>query len=298
MSNSIQINAGFGNQTTEIYLKRTLAGRVEDVRHRLIAALERVGYDVIEEEPNLLARRGASGWGTWMGSADVLDYAMTLVIRLKPIGDHSTQATFDYIIKHPWLNKGEKEVLTREAAAIAALAKVTTADKLCAACGTLSSDDSRFCRGCGAPMTSERAELEVLNMTAQARAAHTSVVTTTILSLACFLFAAAGIAALTLGTMNVRGFLWWVAALSFASLLIGGFAWRRLNKALKQTEHPQLARGSFTPAQSAFQPPRDVEGLPSMQSQPASVTEGTTELFEPAPASRSSRATGRVDNGA
>jgi RNA polymerase subunit RPABC4/transcription elongation factor Spt4 len=294
MSNSIQINAGFGNQTTEIYLKRTLSGRVEDVRHRLIAALERVGYDVIEEEPNLLARRGASGWGTWMGSADVLDYAMTLVIRLKPIGDHSTQATFDYVIKHPWLSKGEREVLTREAAAIAALAKVRTADKLCAACGTQSSDDSRFCRNCGSPMTSEHSELDVLRMTAQTRAAHTSVVTATILSLACLLFAAAGIAMIALGKGAVVGVLWWLAALSLASLLVGGFAWRRINKALNQADSAGPIRGSFQPS-PALQPLRDAEALPEARTHPASVTEGTTELFEAVPIRRT-QITGPMDS--
>jgi hypothetical protein len=83
MSNFTDISGGYGSQTTEIYLKRVLAGNVESVRTRLSAALERLGYDVIEEEPALLGRRGAKGWGTWYGSADVLDYAMTHAVCLE-----------------------------------------------------------------------------------------------------------------------------------------------------------------------------------------------------------------------
>lgn len=180
MSDFVDVSGGYGSQTTEIYLKRELVGSVESVSARLIAALERLGYDVIEDQPAILGRRGARGWGTWWGSADVLDYSMTLVIRLKPIGDHSTRATFDYKVSHPWLSKGDKEVVSREVEAITALATMRSADKLCAACGTEAMDDSRFCRRCGAPMTAEQTELDVLRMAAETRAGHTSVVTSTI----------------------------------------------------------------------------------------------------------------------
>ncbi len=40
-------------QNTEIYLKRVLTGDIECVRLRLAAALERVGYDIVEEEPHV-----------------------------------------------------------------------------------------------------------------------------------------------------------------------------------------------------------------------------------------------------
>jgi hypothetical protein len=143
--------SNYRSHSTEIYLKRVLAGNSESVRSRLSAALERLGYDVIEEEPALLARRGAKGWGRWGGSANLLDYAMTLVIRLKPVGTYATRATFDYNIKHPSVSRGEEEVLIREVEAITALASVRPADNICSACGTESRGDSRFCRQCGAP---------------------------------------------------------------------------------------------------------------------------------------------------
>src|SRR4028118_834093 len=128
MSDFIDVG-GYGSQTTEIYLKRVLAGNVESVRSRLGVVLERLGYDLLEEEPALHGRRGARGWGVWYSSADVFDYPMTLFIRLKSAGEHSTHATFDYTIKHPWLSQGEKEVLTREAEAIVALATTRAAEK-------------------------------------------------------------------------------------------------------------------------------------------------------------------------
>jgi hypothetical protein len=110
-------------QATEIYIKKVLAGNVNDVRLRVIAAMEAMGYDVIEDEPNVIGRRGSKGWGTWYASADVLEYAATLTVRLKPVSENSTRATFDYLIKHPMLNKGEKEIVVQEAKTIAALSK-------------------------------------------------------------------------------------------------------------------------------------------------------------------------------
>ncbi len=279
MSEFVDYGGGFGQQTTEIYLKRVLTGDMETVRARLEAALERLGYDVIEEEPALRGRRGARGWGTWYGSADVLDYAMTLVIRLKPAGPFATRATFDYSIKHPWLSKGEKEVLTREAEAITALATLKAADKMCAACGTESTDDSRFCRRCGAPLVSEQATLDVLRMSAETRAGHTSVVTSTIISLTSLLVTVLTLVAVAVkGTTTVKALALLIALtgiFAFLNFLVGAFAWKRLNGALRlkrderQTVqlHQEQPISSVEPA--ALPPPR--AGF--------SVTEGTTELF-------------------
>jgi len=272
---------GYSSQTTEVYLKRVLAGNIENVRIRLEAALERLGYDVIEEEPALRGRRGAKGWGAWYGSADVLDYPMTLVIRLKPIGAHSTRATFDYLIKHPWLSKGEKEVLTREAEAIAALATVRVADKLCAACGTEAMDDSRFCRRCGAPMTSEQAELDVLRMAAETRAGHTSVVTSAMLSLASIAIAIfAWIAVAVKGQLTPKTFwtvIGFISIISLCNFLVGWCAWGRLNNALKpKREEPRGIPAGDTQTLSG----NEVAALPPGRVG-VSITEGPTELLNP-----------------
>ena len=281
MSDFVDISGGYASQTTEIYLKRELVGSVESVSARLIAALERVGYDVIEEQPAILARRGARGWGTWYGSADVLDYSMTLIIRLKPIGDNHTRATFDYKVSHPWLSKGDKEVVSREAEAITALATIRSADKLCAACGTDAMDDSRFCRRCGAPMTAEQTELDVLRMAAETRAGHTSVVAITLLSLVSMLIAL--LAAVTITFNSAWGlknsWLWMVilGVISLFNFFLGWCAWGRLNSALR---HKRLAP-RFSPVSDAQTlPGTEATALPPVRAA-MPVTEGTTELLNP-----------------
>jgi hypothetical protein len=279
MSNFIDAG-GYGSQTTEIYLKRVLAGNIESVRARLGVALERVGYDVLEEEPALHGRRGARGWGVWYTSADVLDYPMTLVIRLKSAGEHSTHATFDYTIKHPWLSNGEKEVLTREAEAIVALASTRAAEKVCAVCGTEATDDSRFCRRCGAPMTSEQAELDVLRMAAESRAGHTSVVTSVCLSLTAIAVALAAWGVFAAKGSLTEKRLWFVicvmGVLSLFNLLVGRFAWQRLNAALaSRREETRTLPG----VQVHVLPTAEFNVLPT-QHVGRSVAEGTTELLK------------------
>jgi hypothetical protein len=270
---------GFGSETTEIYLKRVLAGNVESVRARLGVALERLGYDVLEDEPTLHGRRAARGWGIWYGSADVFDYPMTLVVRFKSAGENSTHATFDYTIKHPWLTEGDKEVLTREAEAIIALATTRTAEKVCAVCGTDATDDSRFCRRCGAPMTSEQTELDVLRMAAETRAGHTSVVTSVLLSLTTVLVAlATWIVFVVKGSVTMKG-LWLMlglmGVLTLLNCLAGRFAWQRLNAALasKREETRALPGNRVQTLPSA-----GFDALPPRHAG-QSIAEGTTELL-------------------
>ena len=280
MADFVDVSTGYGSQTTELYLKRQLVGNLESVSARLIDALERVGYDVIEEAPAILGRRGARGWGTWFGSADALDYATTLIIRLKPIGDHSTRATFDYKIAHPWLSKGDKEIVSREAEAISALATIRSADKLCAACGTEAMDDSRFCRRCGAPMTAEQTELDVLRMAAETRAGHTSVVTMTLLSLVSMVIAlTAAILIGVKGLSSPKGLMGWivfVAIIGLFNFFFGWCAWGRLNNALRYKRAEQrpipMSEAQTLPRTQATALPPGAVGL--------SVTEGTTELLD------------------
>jgi hypothetical protein len=267
--------------STEISLKRVLPGNSESVRKRLAVALERLGYDVIEEEPTLLARRGAKGWGTWGSSADVLDYAMTLTIRLKPTGANSTRATFDYNIKHPWLSQGDKEILTREAEAITALASVRAADNICGACGTASMGDSRFCRRCGAPMSSDQTELDILRVSAEARAGHTSVASsaflagiTTLLTIITLVILGTGA-----GGANMLKILTAISVLSggvgLLNLLATRFAWKRLNNALRLKDEerraPPIGTTPEIPRLEADVSPQELAGM--------SVTEGTTRSF-------------------
>lgn len=267
-------------QNTEHYLRRVLIGNVASVRQRLSVVLERLDYDFIDDEGEfeIQARRNARGWASAYASADVLDYPRTLIIKLKPLSENSTRASFAYIIKHPSLNRGEKEVLTREAETIANLATIRATDKICAVCGAESTDDSRFCRKCGAPMTGDETALEVLRMTAEIRSGHTSVVTGAVIAAATALVTL--FALITLrgsGAIGKDIFLLLILSLAFSVLnvLVIGFGWKRLNNAIKSNNKEQKV---ITGKNTQTLPDIEISALPP---QPASfsVTEGTTELL-------------------
>lgn len=241
MSDFLVIDSGGSNpyQTTEHYLRRVLAGDVQSVRLRLVSALERIGYDVIDDDDmTIRGRRGAAGWAAYFASADVLDYPRTLVVKLKPAGEHATRATFDYVIKHPSLSTGEKAILTREAEAISSLATVRKIEKLCPACGTESTDDSRFCRQCGTPMTFESSDLELLNMAAEIRAGYTSVVTSEIVNVAAMLGVGSAIFVLKAMGAVVSPAVWTILVFTFLLLAVNvgviGFGWNRMSRSLRR----------------------------------------------------------------
>ena len=269
-----------GEQATELYVKKVLAGNLEMVRRQLIDSLETLGYDIIEDEPNIIARRGSTGWGRSYASANVLDYGATLTVRLKAVGKNSTRATFDYLIRHGMLNKGDRAIIVQEAHTIAAISKTHAIEKMCSVCETESTDDSKFCRKCGAPLTAEQAELEVLRMTAEARAAKSSVVTSTLLttisSIAMFVMFLMNNAGLMKPKLFVVIMLFGGAAF-IAGLIANFFGWNRLKLALEKPE----ARRQHIPRHS----PKILETntskeLPPTQTARASVTEGTTNLLD------------------
>lgn len=263
---------------TEIYTKLVLAGGVEDVRQRIIEAVETLGYTVIEDSPHIVARRGSKGWASWSMSADVLDVATTLTVRLKPTGENSTRAIFEYIVKSPIVTRGEKRIVLQEAKTIAALSKKQAIEKLCAVCETESTDDSKFCRKCGAPLASERIEPELLRVMAEARAAKTSFLASTaamtfsvVLFVLLFIFAGA-IKAKLLPILFILGGL----GVLFAALT-SLFGHSRLTRALEQPEvRPEDIPRYIPPA---FESEEQRE-LPPPKTSPASVTEATTNLLD------------------
>lgn len=278
------VNSGTtsAGQATEIYIKKVLAGNINDVRLRIIASMESMGYDIIEDEPHIIGRRGSQGWGTWYASADVLEYAATLTVRLKPVSENSTRATFDYLIKHPMLNKGEKDIVVQEARTIAALSKKQSIEKMCSACETESTDDSKFCRKCGAPLTSEQAELEVLRMMAEIRAGKTSVVATSVTMVISALLLATAFLLNNAELLKPKAF---VLLLSLGglgillALISSFFGWNRINRALKKPEPrsqpiPRHVPDSLKTGEFQELPP------PPPPKVPASVTEGTTNLLD------------------
>jgi hypothetical protein len=266
-------------QSTEHYLRRVLVGNVEDVRHRLYGVLERLDYDFINEnEFEIEARRDARGWATSYCSADVLDYPRTLIIKLKPLSESATQASFAYTIKHPSLQRGEKEVLTREAETIATLATVRTMDGICAVCGTESDNNSRFCRKCGTPMTGDETSLEILRMTAEIRSGYTSVVSsaigvviTTLLTIFTLIIFNTGLFGISTSVLLIISLI-----LSFLNIMCLGFGWNRISRALKsKSSEPK----TFHRPTTINLPERENAALPPVPVS-FSVIDGTTELFE------------------
>lgn len=270
-------------QDTEHYLQRVLAGNVDDVRHRLMIALERLDYDFIDDsDREIHAKRKARGWAQGYASTDVLEYPRTLIIKFKPLSQSLTRASFVYIVDHAWLQRGDKEILTREAETLAALSTMRSLDQNCAVCGAESTSDSRFCRNCGAPMASDETALELLRMSAEARSGHTSVAIGTIF---CILIAVANLAALLsliysgVTNENVFIFLACGIGLSLLAALSNGFAWKRLNKALKMSD-----QSAKTPKVFADKMPQAISSseAAALPPQPAySVIEDTTRLLTP-----------------
>jgi ribosomal protein L40E len=270
-------SSGIGN--TEFYLKKVLTGDVEGVRARLIIALERLHYRVLSEQP-LQAKRSARGWGSFYVSADVLDYPTKLTVALKALGPATTLVTLDYEVTHAAAlsTKGDRQTLRREAEAILALAADHVVPTVCLTCGANNAGDSRFCRLCGAHYAvSVPAELEVLRLTAVARAGHQLNVIGMACALAALLFSLLLIfsgkaVALKLGVLILM-------LGETTALVIMSFGASYVHNALNPKEQEEQQRPSFPANAARTLPPLSQESLPP-RSIGGSVTEGTTELLE------------------
>src|SRR5215208_5449986 len=164
-------------------LTLAIPGDVATVRLRLVEAIQKLGYKVLGEQP-LHARRGRQGCASYDCSFNVLDYPTTLTVSLKQTNDAAVLATFSYEIKsYVRMTKGDRQTLAREAEAIAALATERSAISACRACGTQVTDESHFCRRCGAPLVLDVPELEVLRLTRNTRGSYHNIVAGTLLLL-------------------------------------------------------------------------------------------------------------------
>lgn len=272
-------SSGIGN--TEFYLQQALAGDEESVRLRLINALETLNYRVLSEHP-LQAKRGARGLGAFYASADVLDYPTRLTVALKPLGNGSTLVTLDYEVKDAWnfSTKGDRQTLRREAEAILALAADRSAPTSCRACGAYNPGDSQFCRLCGTQYAAgEPAELEVMRLTAGARAWHQMNMIGMVFGLVGLLFA------LLLAASGTAA----AAKLSFLMLALGevialvvmtfgaSYLHNTLNPRRREGLPPADARRAVPPPRYDSSPPPVMRG---------SVTDGTTDLLGARPGRR------------
>lgn len=268
---------------------RVIAGEAAHLRERIVEAVERLGYQVIYDEAAVVARRGSRGLAPSGCSLDITDYPTELIVTLKPKGTGATLAVFNFTVKnYYYTTRGDRATLGREADAIAALALSQPSVAACGACGTETTDDSRFCRRCGAPLALEEpAELEVLRLTAGSRAAQKNIVGSA-LAFVVMLVPALVVLALGASPKAER------AALVFAfmgalgallSVLTGSW---RLHRTLNPTRDRRAAGGEEASGErprvigaaraTAALPPR-----PAQAHVPASVTERTTELLDARP---------------
>lgn len=247
----------------------TIMGDAVSMRPRLVEAVQKLGYTVLGEQP-LHARRGAQGGARWDCSFEVLDYPTRITISLRQVNDICVIATFNYEFKsYRGLTKGDQQTLLREAEAIAALASERLSLSACPACATPITDDSHFCRRCGAPLAVEVTELEVLRLTRKARTAHHNLVL--------------GVMLLFLASLVLLPLLW-VEPKLFKVLLVigpalGTFGLIAMLQGVWQLHYalnPKPAEAMPRP-----QPTLTTPLTKALQQAPSrgSVTEGTTELL-------------------
>jgi hypothetical protein len=247
-----------------------IPGDVESVRPRLVYALQKLGYKVLGEVP-LSAKRGAQGSASWDCSVNVLDYPTTLTISLKQINNVAVVATFNYEIKsYMCMTKGDRQTLVREAEAIAALATERLAISACRLCGTQITDESHFCRRCGAPLVLDLPETEVLRLTRGSRNSYHKIF---VGLLALFLALLTVLPIFVVNGTRIFGPLMWVGIPlgSYGLFLLFNGIWL-LHKTLNPKPLKQAASTTQLPAVSV---------TTSLRPSPAraSITEGTTELL-------------------
>jgi len=254
-------------------LTLAIPGDIATVRLRFIEAIQKVGYKVLGEQP-LYAKRGSQCSASWDCSLNALDYPTTLTVSLKQTNDAAVLATFSYEIKsYVRITKGDRQTLAREAEAIAALATERSVMSACRACGTPVTDESHFCRRCGAPLVLDVPELEVLRLTRNTRGSYHNIVAGTLLLLVTALVF---ITVTVIKEGGIYAPLFWTAIplAAYALFLLFQGTWqlhRTLN--LKATKNlTTTAEPAFKTSVTTALPPASV-----------SVTEVTTSLLSSDP---------------
>jgi hypothetical protein len=267
-------------ESTELFVKEILPGNIYDVRERIVASITTLGYEIIEDEPYIIGRREAKNWAVWHGSADILEYPMILTVRLKSLGEVSTQATFDYQIKHPMVSKADKKVVIQEAKTIAAISRIQTTENVCSVCATESSDFSRFCRNCGSALAVDISELEHLKMISEVRAGHISIVSSFGSSIGVAILIFLALILTTIGVIDTKSLFVMLSIggiLALLSAIFSAFGWNRINRSLNKSNERE--RGDSIKSPTILQGKKSVGELALPQPR-ASITEATTNLLE------------------
>ncbi len=269
-----------------------IPGDVERVRMRLTDALQKLGYRVLGEQPLHAKRRKACS--AWDCSLNALDYPTTVMISLKQTNNVAVVATFNYEVKsYIPITKGDKQTLVREAEAMAALATERLAISACRACGTQVTDESHFCRRCGAPLVLDVPELEVLRLTRATRGSYHNIFSGMLVVLLALLFVA--LFYLLPGPTIYWPLIWMALAFAaYAAFLLVQGAWQ-----LHRTLNPKSTKTIGIGAQPAFVSPAVTTALPPARPG-ASVTEATTDLLVndrrvPEAVRRDNRTTAEID---
>lgn len=267
------MSADYTSTTTISDHDLTLAipGELGSVRLRLIDAIQKLGYKVLSDQP-LYARRSSQSAAKSGCSLNVLDYPTALTVSLRQTNEAAVLATFSFEIKsYMRMTKGDRQTLAREAEAIVALATERLALSACRSCGTQVTDESHFCRRCGAPLDLDVPELEVLRLTKRVRGSYHHIFVG-IVSL--FLSVLAASIVFVANGLKLNGLLFWIAIplLSYGLFLLLNGTWQ-----LHRTLNRDTTKSLTTSVQPAFKssvttalPPAPVN---------ASVTEATTNLL-------------------
>ncbi len=245
-----------------------IPGEIGSVRERLIEAVQKLGYKILGEQP-IYAKRGKQGAACYDCSINVLDYPTTLTVSLKQTNDAAVLATFSFEIKsYMRMTKGDRKTLAREAEAIIALATERLAISACRSCGTQITDESHFCRRCGAPLVVDVPELEVLRLTKDTRGSYHHI----FVGLVSLLLAAITVMVLFIVTgVRITGPLLWIGAplVSYGLFMLLRGIWQ-----LHRTLNPAATK-TITTSQPVFRSSVTTALPPA----PASVTEATTNLL-------------------
>ena len=262
----------YGTTLHDHDLTLAIPGDVAFVKPRLIEAIQKLGYKVLSEQP-LYAKRRGEGLACGDCSLNALDYPTTLTISLKQTNDLAVVASFNYEIKsYVRMTKGDRQTLAREAEAIAALATERLGISSCRACGTQVTDESHFCRRCGAPLVLDLPELEVLRLTRGTRRSYHNVFV--------------GLVGLFLAALTVLPIFLVNGTRIYAPLLLAGiplatFALFLMVQGIWQlhrTLNPKTLKSIATSPQQTFGASVTTALPPAVSN--ASVTEVTTSLLE------------------